>query len=261
MLSRRGRWRRAAAATPSRIGSVWARDTRQERERPLNGAVVATPEPTNHHLCPVWVGYLLACPLRRLRQNPGRILGPYVGPGMCVMDVGCAMGFFSLPLARMVGQDGRVVCVDVQQGMLDVLARRAQRAGLADRVEARLCGPASLGVADLAARIDFVLAFSVVHEVADPLRLFTEVRSVLKPGARVLVAERKGRVTERSFRQSVSAAEASGLHPVALPGITGTYALLLQKAQRCGARGHPCLRPLTARLPSLPLGGPTQSRA
>ena len=228
MLSRRGRWRRAAAATPSRIGSVWARDTRQERERPLNGAVVATPEPTNHHLCPVWVGYLLACPLRRLRQNPGRILAPHVRPGMCVMDVGCAMGFFSLPLAWMVGQDGRVICVDLQQKMLDVLARRAARAGLTDRIETRLCGPASLGVADLAARIDFVLAFSVVHEAADPLRLFTEVRSVLKPGAHVLVAEPTGRVTEQSFRQSISAAEAHGLSPVACPRIPRSCAVVLQ---------------------------------
>jgi len=54
-------------------------------------------------VCPVWVGYLLASPIRKLFQNPPKILSPYVENGMKVLDIGCVMGFFSLPLARMVG--------------------------------------------------------------------------------------------------------------------------------------------------------------
>jgi len=56
-----------------------------------------------HHLCPVWIGYLLASPVRKLSQNPRKILGPYVNEGMTVADIGCAMGFFSLPLAKQSG--------------------------------------------------------------------------------------------------------------------------------------------------------------
>ena len=48
-------------------------------------------------VCPVWVAYLLASPLRKLLQNPERILAPCVHEGMTVVDIGCAMGFFSLP--------------------------------------------------------------------------------------------------------------------------------------------------------------------
>jgi len=47
------------------------------------------PETPGHpHVCPVWVGYLLASPLRKLLQNPDKILAPYVKPGMTVLDVG-----------------------------------------------------------------------------------------------------------------------------------------------------------------------------
>jgi len=52
-----------------------------------------------HKVCPWWLGYLLACPLRRLSQDPGRILAPYVRGGMAVLEPGPGMGFFTLKLA------------------------------------------------------------------------------------------------------------------------------------------------------------------
>lgn len=183
-----------------------------------------------HHVCPVWVGYLLASPVRALRQNPVRILSPYVSSGMRVMDIGCAMGFFSLPLARLVKPDGRVICVDLQQKMLDALERRARRARLIDWIERRRCGAQSLGVADLAGQIDFVLAFALVHEVPDTARFFSEIGTGLKPGARVLVAEPRGRVTEAAFRESVAVAESGGFVVVDSPKISRSHAVVLRKA-------------------------------
>ena len=64
-------------------------------------------------VCPHWVGYLLINPLRKLFENPNKILGPFVQEGMIVLEPGCGMGYFSLPLARMVGPKGRVVGIDV----------------------------------------------------------------------------------------------------------------------------------------------------
>ena len=83
--------------------------------------------------CPIWLGYLLASPIRKFGQNPLTILRPNVSEGMRVLDVGCAMGFFSLPLAQMVGPAGRVYCVDMQERMLTVLGRRAEVLGREDR--------------------------------------------------------------------------------------------------------------------------------
>ena len=71
-----------------------------------------------HRVCPWWIGWLLINPLRRFAHDPDRIVGPYLKPGMLAVDLGCAMGHFSLPMARMVGPAGRVVCIDVQAKML-----------------------------------------------------------------------------------------------------------------------------------------------
>ena len=64
-----------------------------------------------NRVCPHWVGYLLINPLRNLFENPNKILGPFVQEGMTVLEPGCGMGYFTLPLARMVGPKGRIVAV------------------------------------------------------------------------------------------------------------------------------------------------------
>ena len=100
-----------------------------------------------YHVCPPWVGYLLLLnPVRKILENPNRILGPLVQEGMVVLEPGCAMGYFTLPLARMVGSSGRVLAVDIQPKMLSILVRRAQKAGLADRILCREADQKSLFV-------------------------------------------------------------------------------------------------------------------
>ncbi len=184
------------------------------------------------HVCPVWVGYLLACPLRKLTHNPWKILGPYVKKDMKVLDVGCAMGFFSLPLARLVGPKGKVICVDSQEKMVKSLESRARKAGLSDRIEACLCGRDSLGLDYLHEEIDFVLAFAVVHEVPDVSSFFSEIHEALKPMARVLVVEPKGRVSEKNFETLVSIAEGNGFEAVETPRVGRGFAVVLSKNTR-----------------------------
>jgi len=184
------------------------------------------------HVCPVWVGYLLASPLRKLLQNPRKILGPHVRKNMSVLDVGCAMGFFSLPLARLVGPGGTVICVDFQEKMLTSLRKRAEKAGLDERIETRLCRRDSLDLDDLSGRIDFALAFAVVHEVPDPARLFSEIHEAMKPTAGVLVAEPKGQVSAEEFETSISIAEQNGFERIERPRIRRGNAILLAKKAR-----------------------------
>lgn len=182
----------------------------------------------SHAVCPSWMGYVLANPLRRIGHNPDRILAPYVTAGMKVLEIGPAMGFFTLPLARRVGPAGRIVCTDVQAKMIDGLRKRAAKAGVADRIDARLCEPASLGIGDLAGGIDFVLAFAVVHEVPDARRLFAEIVQAMKPGARGLVAEPKMHISTAEFEQTLAAASAAGLRLDDRPRIWGCRAAVLR---------------------------------
>ncbi len=180
-------------------------------------------------VCPVWVGYLLASPLRRLLQNPDKILNPHVKEGMKVLDIGCAMGFFSLPLAQMVGSNGKVICVDVQEKMIKSLEKRAQKAGLSNRIETRICHHNSLDLDDLKEKIDFALASAVVHEAPDASNLFSEVYETIKPYGRFLVLEPKGHVSEKDFKTTVSLAEQNGFKVIEGPHRYRSRVVLLQK--------------------------------
>ena len=182
-----------------------------------------------HHVCPVWVGYLLASPTRKLFQNPRKILGPYVNEAMTVADIGCAMGFFSLPLAEMVGPNGKVICVDVQEKMIRSLEKRAQKAGLSGRIQTIICNDGSLCLDDFKGKIDFALAIGVVHEVGDSVRFFSEIKEAMKPAGRLLVAEGKSFVSEADFERTVSVAKHNGFEVTDRPKIKRGRTVLLQK--------------------------------
>jgi SAM-dependent methyltransferase len=169
-----------------------------------------------HSVCPWWLGYLLASPLRRLGSDPAALLAPFVHPGDTVLEPGPGMGFFTVELARRVGPAGRVVAVDIQPRMLAGLERRLARRGLGGRVEARLAGPDTMLLDGLQGRVDFVLAFAVVHEFPAPGPFFQQVASTLKPGALLLLAEPRGHVSRARFQEELDAAGRAGL--AAQPG-------------------------------------------
>jgi predicted O-methyltransferase YrrM len=182
-----------------------------------------------HGVCPWWLGYFLISPLRRLRHNPTTIVGPYVREGQTVLEPGPGMGFFTLELARRVGSDGRVVTVDVQPRMLDRLKRRAAKAGLSERIDARLVSGDSLSVHDLREKVDFTLAFAVIHELPDIWQFFQEVAEASKPGSLMLVAEPKGHVKEPQFDTELHLAQDAGFEVVDRPEIHSSFAALLKK--------------------------------
>ena len=145
-----------------------------------HGAAGAKP----HSVCPWWIGYLMASPIRRIFNRPSKILAPHVHEGMTVLEPGPGMGFFSLELARLVGPTGRVIAVDIQSRMLDGLRRRAAKAEVLDRLDLRLASPDSLGLADLDGAVDFTLAYAMVHELPGAARFFREVARASKTGER-----------------------------------------------------------------------------
>jgi ubiquinone/menaquinone biosynthesis C-methylase UbiE len=166
------------------------------------------------HVCPWWLGYVLANPLRRLLENPDKLLGALITPGMTVLDIGCAMGFFTLPAARMVGDSGRVIAVDIQPKMISALQRRAKRRGLLDRIETRVCSEKGLGIDDLDGKIDLVLAIHMVHEVPDRDQLMSQLHRAVRSGGRMLVVEPKGHVSEQAFAETIATADRAGFSAV-----------------------------------------------
>ena len=180
------------------------------------------------YVCPWWaVPFTIDPPLRRFVHDPQKMVGPYVKPGMTVMDVGCGVGWFSIPMARMVGDGGKVIAVDLQQQMLDMLRRRAEKAAVAARIEFHKCEQNRLGVD---AAVDFVLIFAMLHEVPDQARLLGEAHRLLKPGGRLLLGEPPIHVTRKKFAGEVAAAEQVGFQVVERPRLRWTHAALFAKS-------------------------------
>jgi 2-polyprenyl-3-methyl-5-hydroxy-6-metoxy-1,4-benzoquinol methylase len=185
-------------------------------------------ENEKHHVCPWWLGYFLINPIRRYGQNPAEILSPYIKPGMQVLDYGCAMGYFSIPMAKMTGSKGRIFCIDIQQRMLNKLVKRAKNAGVEDIIKPRIVG-GDYNVDELKGRIDFALLFAVVHEVPEKSKLFREITIALIPGGKVLFAEPAGRVTAAEFENSKAIAEEAGLIITDKVKIYRSQAIVLEK--------------------------------
>jgi len=176
-------------------------------------------------ICPWWLAYTFDNPLRKLFHRPEKMLGAYVSEGMTVLDVGCGMGYFSIGMARMVGPQGRVISLDIQDKMLAALKRRAEREKVSKVIEARLGDASSIGIQG---KVDFALAFWMVHEVPEQERLFSELHSALKPGGLLLIAEPMFHVSQGDFMAELETARSEGFCLEPGPRITFSRTALLR---------------------------------
>jgi 2-polyprenyl-3-methyl-5-hydroxy-6-metoxy-1,4-benzoquinol methylase len=180
-------------------------------------------------VCPWWLCFTFDNPLRKLLHNPEAILGPYIKPGDNVIDVGAGMGYFSIPMARLVGPAGHVTAVDIQTKMLSALAERAQRQGVSERITTHLASPGSL---DHHSRADFILAFWMVHEVPDQRGFLTEIYNLLKPDGLFLLVEPIVHVSKKSFLQTLTTAEDVGFFIKENPKIAISHSALLALSRK-----------------------------
>jgi ubiquinone/menaquinone biosynthesis C-methylase UbiE len=182
----------------------------------------------NDHVCPWWLAYTFDNPARRLLHNPEKILGEFIGTGQTVIDLGCGMGYFSIAMARLVGERGRVISVDIQEKMLETVSRRAERQGLQSRIQLHQSEPYKIGVNE---QVDFALAFWMVHEVPNIEAFLKELLIILKPEARFLLVEPKIHVTASDFQKTVELACAAGLKLCSEPNVRMSRAVLFAKGQ------------------------------
>jgi ubiquinone/menaquinone biosynthesis C-methylase UbiE len=178
------------------------------------------------HTCPWWLLPTFDNPLRRLINNPQQILSGYVHPGDMVLDVGCGMGYFTLPLAELVGDEGCVIAADIQQQMLDGLRFRAEDAGMLNRVRMLRSTPNQIG---LDCQLDFALAFWMVHEVRQPEPFLQEIYSALKSGGTFLIVEPIIHVPKQAFEETVRLADRLGFVLQEKPQVKFSRAVLLYK--------------------------------
>jgi ubiquinone/menaquinone biosynthesis C-methylase UbiE len=159
------------------------------------------------HVCPWWLCFTFDNPLRKIIHDPIKIINPYVHQGDTVIDIGPGMGYFSIPIAELVGSTGRVTAIDIQPKMLSAIVNRAQKKGVADRIKTHLAGPDSIGFHEKA---DFILAFWMVHEVPDQKKFLSEIRNLMKPDGLFLLVEPLLHVSRKNFARMVEMAEELG---------------------------------------------------
>jgi len=168
-------------------------------------------------VCPVERAGHLDGRFRKWLQNPKKILGRYIKEGMTVLDVGCGTGFFSVEIAKMVGNPGKVIAADLQEGMLKKLKNKIKGTEIEKKIRLHKCQDDKIGISE---KVDFALAFYMVHEVPNQKNFFKEIMSVLKPNGKFLIVEPKYfHVSKRDFEKMIKNAMDIGFKPVEKPSV------------------------------------------
>ncbi|QEG41871.1 class I SAM-dependent methyltransferase [Roseimaritima ulvae] len=152
----------------------------EKARRAYLGRVVA--QPMSH----LGAGWLIR-PTREQEERPTESLKQLgLEPGMTACDMGCGNGFWTLMMARVVGENGRVLAVDIQPEMLTKLKQRTAQFGI-DNVEP------ILGAVDdpklPAGEVDLVMMVDVYHEFSHPESMLWSIRRSLKPNGVVALLE------------------------------------------------------------------------
>lgn len=162
----------------------------------------------NRRVCPVEAAGSLDNIFRKWIHNPKKLLKDYIKEGMVALDLGCGPGLFSIEMAAMVGKTGKVIAIDLQEGMLEKIKSKIQGKEIEKRIKLHKCEKNKIGISTKA---DFVLAFYMVHEVPNQMDFFREIKSILKPNGKIFVIEPQFHVSKKAFENTINIAKEIGL--------------------------------------------------
>ena len=190
--------------------------------------------------CPAFLAWLVDNPVARRRATA--VLGLLeLAPGMSVLDAGCGPGRLTVPIAVVVGPQGRVLAVDMQPRMLERARAKAAAAGVAN-IEFLQAG---LGEGRVpAGRFDRALLSWVLGEILDRPRALREIFAALKPGGFLLVSEVLADPHYQSLAKVKELAEACGFRPGVRHGNRCQYSLALEKPDQKTSAARPATAPI-----------------
>ncbi|MBB5255265.1 class I SAM-dependent methyltransferase [Sulfurisphaera ohwakuensis] len=145
-------------------------------------------EVNDRHIPP----FILSSPLRRLFENPYSLLRKFIVEGMVVVDHGSGPGYYTIPMAKLVGEKGIVYAVDSDPKTISYLEKKLKKLGINNvkTIVSRNLSPIRTESVDFLISKD-VLCCTVLHK-----ELAKDIERVLKKGGKAYVTVRLGRVNK-----------------------------------------------------------------
>ncbi len=126
-----------------------------------------------------------------------------IDQGTKVADIGCHEGYFTIHLANLIGNDGRVYAVDVRQDRLERLE---------ENLEDRNLTNVSVILGDYddpklpKGELDVVVIMDTYHEMTDYMKILKHVQQALKPEGKIVIIEKlKSRIKGKSRSEQTDA--------------------------------------------------------
>jgi ubiquinone/menaquinone biosynthesis C-methylase UbiE len=113
-----------------------------------------------------------------------------LAPSERILDIGTGTGIVALQGAQMVGAGGKVLGIDLSDGMLAAAEAKVSQAGFSNQVEFRKMDAEALDLADQS--FDVVLSLFALFHFPNPLVALKEMLRVLRPGGRLIIAVGSG---------------------------------------------------------------------
>lgn len=184
---------------------------------------------TNTRVCSAENSKFLDLKLRRVVQNPEKILKPYISEGMVVLDMGCGPGFFTIDMTKLVGDSGKVVAADLQMEMLKKLESKVKDTNIENRIDFHEAKKDEIG---LSGKFDFILIFYMLHEVPNQKTFLNELKNALKTNGKILISEPKFHVSKKDFQKSIELIEEMGFKITTYPNIFLSRSIIIENKDK-----------------------------
>jgi ubiquinone/menaquinone biosynthesis C-methylase UbiE len=140
--------------------------------------------------------------LRRRFDDPLRTLkAAGIKPGLKVLEVGCGPGFFTIPAAEIVGDNGIVYAIDVHPRGIEKVQQKADSKGIKN-VRTMLANASDTGLPEQS--IDLVFMFGLPHIIGGQVNVLHEMCRILKPGG--VLSFKKTRGSDRKIIKKIEGA-------------------------------------------------------
>ena len=124
---------------------------------------------------------------REKEEEPAKLIESLkIQKGMVVADVGAGSGFHTFRIAPLVGETGKVLAVDIQKEMLELIRKKAEKNQVAnvERIQGTEADPKLPE-----GKVDLILMVDVYHEFSHPFEMTEKMVAALKPGGRLVFVE------------------------------------------------------------------------